>query len=186
MNKKFFLILVLVAILAAALPMAALAGKQQTFEVSVRNRTGAAAEVRVTSANGKVSMMRVPAGYSTISLAQGVYSYWVSSACGNSAGSWNLNVDKILWIDCGVFGNAAWVAGRGHGTPTGCSDTGWYINWEPLLGHDHWAFFTETYWDDRVVGYAAEIADYQNSGFEMMQGCLGDYYYDEYYIGYVP
>ena len=56
----------------------------------------------------------------------------------------------------------------------------------PLVGHDHWGCKTDTYWDDRVIGCAEAIVGYQGEWLPMMQGCLGDHTYEEYFMGQYP
>ena len=97
---SFTTLLVIFALLTCLLPAAVLAGSPQTHEVEVRNLTGATAEVSVIDAEGHTHFFSIPSGLSFITLEEGVMSYYVGSACGNSSGIWNLSKDKTLWIEC--------------------------------------------------------------------------------------
>ena len=181
MKKRKLIVLALVcALIVGALPMAAFAAKAQEFDVTVRNRTGQPAEVKVIGADGVPHMFTAPVGVSNITLPEGVQSYWVSSSCGNSAGSWNLNVNKTLWIDCTPLGNAAWVA---KPALKACSDTGLFV----FFGPDYVVYYSETNWDDYDRGsyypYSQFFTEYID-GFEFYQfGCITEMNYNSYQIG---
>ena len=82
-------------------PAAALAGSKVTYDVEVRNLTAAPALIQIKDSAGYPTFFEAPVGISSISMEEGMYDYWVSSSCGNSAGVWNLSRNKILWIECG-------------------------------------------------------------------------------------
>ncbi len=179
--KKTLMIVFLVALLAAVLPASALAGKKNNFKISVRNRTDASAEISAVDANGGKHNFKVGKGWSTIQMPEGRYDYWVSSACGNNAGSWNLNVNKTLWIECGPLGPVAVVA---KPVPAICSDPGAFVNyWGP---NESWMiFYSQTNWlpDSSFGTWVSYLLKIEEMGFDVIYGCVSDQYYDQYFIG---
>lgn len=179
-NRKLYVVGILLVILAVALPVAAFAAKAQEFDVTVRNRTGYPAEVKVIGADGLPHMFTAPAGFSKITLPEGVQNYWVSSACGNDAGTWNLNVNKTLWIDCTSSGGAAWLAKKP--VPV-CGDTGLFVHFGPNFT----IFYSQTNWDDYDRGsyYPYEqFFDEYILGWEMYTfGCESLMGYQAYEVG---
>ena len=171
-KKRVFVFMALAALLVM-LPGAALAGKAQLFDVTVRNRTGQPAEVKVIGADGVPHMFTAPVGVGNITLPEGVQSYWVSSSCGNSAGSWNLNVNKTLWIDCSPLGNAVWVA-KPQKLEV-CADSGVFL----FMG-DEVVFYSKTYWDFPFSTYDANLNYLLGTGFSVLEGCVDDLAYTLY------
>ncbi len=184
--KKTLMIVFLVALLAAVLPAGALAGKKNNFKISVRNRTDASAEISAVDANGGKHNFKVGKGWSTIQLPEGRYDYWVSSACGSNAGSWNLNVNKTLWIECGPLGPVAVVAKPvpAGGSPI-CSDPGAFVDWNKDPDGTWWVFLSQTNWlpDSSYGTWESYLPKIEGMGFDVIYGCVSDQYYDEYYIG---
>ena len=179
MQKRLIVLIVLLALIIAALPVAALAGKAQEFEVTVRNRTDHPAEVKVIGTDGVPHMFTVPAGISYITLPEGVHNYWVGSACGHTAGTWNMNVDKTLWIDCTTLGNAAWLTRTAtiKGEPA-CADTGFF-----LLAGDAVAYFTETYWHFESIFSYPDTYLFMEKVYgadNLTYGCITDHPYNVY------
>lgn len=175
--KKSFMIVFLVALLAFVLPMSVFAGKRQNFEVSVRNRSGASAMVIVVNEQGQSSNFQLPAGYSTIQLEEGKYDYYVTTACGNSAGRWNLNVDKTLWVVCTQVAPLAQLAIQKGGV-SGCSDYGFFVDWGGYV-----EFNSETHWNSPIVSWPANIQNVIEAGATPVPGCISDLPYDGYYAG---
>lgn len=100
MKNRFLLLFLVVVLLAAMLPAAALAAKPAELKVLVRNATGAPAELSLTDANGNVIYQSLPAGVSQFTLTEGSYAFYVSTACGAQSGVWNVNSVKTLYVDC--------------------------------------------------------------------------------------
>ena len=180
--RKLYLVGILLVILAVALPVAAFAAKAQEFDVTVRNRTGYPAEVKVIGADGLPHMFTAPAGFSKITLPEGVQNYWVSSACGNDAGTWNLNVNKTLWIDCSPMGGAAWLRKLTSARKAilGCADTGMFVYVAPGLT----IYFSETNWDVNATGSVVSYLDYFNDKIQFYEiykfACMTDDVYTIY------
>jgi hypothetical protein len=181
MRNKFFVLFFVLTLFASALPAAAKAAKQQTFEISVRNRTHGSVEVKVIGSDGVAKFFKLPAGFSTLSMPEGTYQYWVSSSCGNSAGKWNLNVNKTLWVDCSSTGNAAWVAK--NRSAASCSDYGFLVDWNTSPSQTWWAFLSQSHWDYTTLNFDSETQRIIDLGFNITWGCETDFVYDEYYIG---
>lgn len=181
MQKKVIYLLVVLSLLLAALPSAVFAATAQEFEVTVYNRTGHPAEVKVTDADGVPHMFTAPAGISSITLPEGMHSYWVSSACGNSAGRWNLNVDKKLWIDCSVLGSAAWLTKTAKASGSFCADTGlfFFVPSSPPITHfysqTNWSASSSNTWDQELA--LLQLVTYAT----IVKGCVTDYSYDAYF-----
>ena len=177
MQKRLIVLIVLLALIIAALPVEALAGKAQEFEVTVRNRTDHPAEVKVIGTDGVPHMFTVPAGISYITLPEGVHNYWVGSACGHTAGTWNMNVNKTLWIDCTTLGNAAWLT-RNANKGKACADTGFYVyTGEPIL------FYTETHWSfESIFSYPDSYLFLEKvyGADRLIYGCVTDYPFNFY------
>lgn len=181
-NKSKFVFLA-VLVLALLLPTAVLAAKPQEFEVSVRNRTGQPAELRVTGADGIHHMFNVPVGYSTITLPEGVHNYYAATACGNTAGNWNMSMKKTLVLDCFQTGAAAYLATKPE---KACSDNGFFI-WATYAPGSPWHYYSETNWDPTFpVSYDDHLSGLLQ-GWTIIEGCITDHSYSAYYNPwYVP
>ena len=116
MKKNFVLILLALALLLAALPTIALAAAPAEVKVFVRNTTGANAELSLTDAAGNKIFKTLEPGVSDFTLTEGLYAAYVSTVCGAYADSWNVNVNKTLYIECKgaaepvvQYGKCTWV-----------------------------------------------------------------------------
>ena len=116
MKKNFVLVLLALALLLAALPAVALAAAPAEVKVFVRNTTGAVAELSLTDAAGNKIFKSLEPGLSDFTLTEGLYAAYVSTVCGAYADSWNVNVNKTLYIECKgtaepvvQYGKCTWV-----------------------------------------------------------------------------
>ena len=116
MKKNLVLVLLVLALLLAALPTVALAAAPAEVKVIVRNTTGAVAELSLTDAAGNKTFKSLEPGQSAFTLTEGMYTIYVSTVCGAYADSWNVNVNKTLYIECKggsepvvQFGKCMWV-----------------------------------------------------------------------------
>ena len=176
--KKSFMIVFLVALLAFVLPMSVFAGKRQNFEVSVRNRSGASAMVIVVNEQGQSSNFQLPAGYSTIQLEEGKYDYYVTTACGNSAGRWNLNVDKTLWVVCTqVAPVAQLVIQKGGVSVSSCVDYGFFVDYAGWV-----EFNSQTNWVTQFISWEQHLQNTIDTGRSPVLGCIHEYGYNEYFL----
>lgn len=101
MKTKLFPFLIVVVLLIAAFPASVFAAEQVEYTIDVRNRTGAPVELNYRGADGIIHWVTVPEGVSSLSLMEGVYSYWADPVCGHIAGDFNLSQQRqILWISC--------------------------------------------------------------------------------------
>ena len=104
MKHRFNLVLIL-AFVFATLPQAVFAKGEQSVELSVRNLTKQTIELAYKGADGVQHWAHVPAGISSLTLPEGVYSYWADPACGHVAGTINFNkANTHLWVQCGAKG----------------------------------------------------------------------------------
>ena len=97
--KKFTLVM-LVLLATLALVGTAGAGAPASLTVIVRNSSGGEASLRLTDADGNNHFFTVPAGASELTLTEGIYTYYAIMPCGNTAGTFNINVAKVLYLSC--------------------------------------------------------------------------------------
>ena len=100
MNRKSIFVILLALMLLSLMPVAALAGGHAEVKVFVRNHTDGTVEMRLTDASGVVSFHTLPAGVSSFELAEGNYTYFASTLCGNQSGPFNANQNKTLYLGC--------------------------------------------------------------------------------------
>jgi hypothetical protein len=100
MKKQLFVVFVVIALLVAALPVSVFAGTPAELKVDVRNTTGGAINLDIVDAAGNHIYKSFEAGVFEFDMLEGVYTYYVSTPCGNYAGDWNLNINKTLFVSC--------------------------------------------------------------------------------------
>lgn len=99
MKKKIIGLMILVMLLSVTSTVFA-AGPAE-YTIDVRNRTGAPVELNYRGADGISHWVTVSEGVSSLTLTEGVYSYWADPKCGHIAGTMNLSQQRqILWISC--------------------------------------------------------------------------------------
>ena len=116
MRVKLSSLIVIISLLAAMLPAAALAAAPAQTKVTVRNTTGAVVSLKLVDAAGNPIYMDLEAGVSTFMLDSGQYQYYISTICGAEAGTWNVDTSKTLYIECKQgdapvvqYGKCRWV-----------------------------------------------------------------------------
>ena len=180
--SKLFSWLMIVVLIAVLLPVTALAAKPMTFDVTFRNQTGSPAELKLIDSIGNVRMVTVAKGVSTLTLPEGKHDFWISSACGNTAGSWNLNVNKVFFIQCsalGVHASSRTVAGLAKGSSS-CSDYGFYYR-DPSGGADYWVFVSQTYWADPFKTWATSYSQVGLYFTNYGEACYDSIWMDSYF-----
>lgn len=100
MKKQLFVVFVIIALLAAVLPVSVFAGSPAELKVEVRNTTGGMIYLDIVDAAGNHIYKSFEAGVFEFDMLEGIYSYYVSTPCGNYAGEWNLNINKTLFVSC--------------------------------------------------------------------------------------
>jgi hypothetical protein len=101
MKKMILITLVILALLFSFLPSGvALAGKDPTGELKIRNNTGAPITLILTDAKGNRYTFTFQPGQSSATLPEGQYSYYIRTACGNQAGGLGLNHVRQLLVSC--------------------------------------------------------------------------------------
>ncbi len=119
-------------------PGTALAKAPVEVDLRIRNRTGGVVELKLVDANGNASWFRFEPGQTTVSLPEGIYSYYASTDCGNYSGILNLNVTKeLMFFACGgdELGLMSWRPS--YGTGTACGVYEWWHSWNGEEGHWH-------------------------------------------------
>jgi YD repeat-containing protein len=100
MKKVLFSILTVAALLIGMTGTVFAAGPVE-YTIDVRNRTGQSVELNYTGADQVIHQVSIAKGVSSLTIPEGVYSYWASLKCGNIAGSINLSQQaQILWLTC--------------------------------------------------------------------------------------
>lgn len=204
MKTKLLSLMIVVVLLISLLPIAVFAAAPVEYTIDVRNRTGAPVEFNYRGADGILHWVTVPEGVSSLTLMEGVYSYWVDPVCGHIAGEINLSQQRqILWITCDnavpTVKLAVPVKTKPASTYVGgtCVDQGGdYGIWYTWSGGTYLEFWTEANWDpsgatwDQVwywmvdpVGWAQNETNGNNDG----PGYCGTYtgtppaiYFDSY------
>jgi len=102
MNKKMFLVFTILAVVFSLLPISSVMAKKvdQPVIFSIRNRTGATMELKLTDKNGLHHFFTLSEGISHIELVQGVYGYYASLPCGTEVGKFNFGVAKEYLFSC--------------------------------------------------------------------------------------
>jgi len=98
--KRMLYFIAIVVLVLTLLPARVFAAAPQNLDLKVRNQTGGEVELRVTGTDGVPKYFSLPAGTSTLTLTEGVYEYYAILPCGFAAGTWNVNVVKILYLSC--------------------------------------------------------------------------------------
>ena len=173
MKRKWIVLTLVLALLLAALPTAALAAAPAEVKVFVRNTTGANAELSLTDAAGNKIFKTLEPGVSDFTLTEGLYAIYVSTVCGAYADNWNVNVNKTLYIECKggsepvvQYGKCVWVgendnvvlrnAGRGA---RGWSATGGgFYDLEALYAKLEGNFPFPTTFDDFVKAWMGDAS----------------------------
>ncbi len=136
MKKSIFTFLPFVFILAligVVLPFAAVQAKNaDEVNLKVKNRTGGIVSLKLINENGNPSWFTYEAGQSITPLAEGIYTYYASTPCGNQSGVFNINVTKELIFSCDE--NIEVTLQRPVGNPA-CSVYGQHLTGE---GTDMW------------------------------------------------
>jgi YD repeat-containing protein len=100
MKKIVFTTLILAALLIGLTGTVFAAGPVE-YTIDVRNRTGQTVELNYTGADQVIHQVSIAKGVSSLTIPEGVYSYWASLKCGNISGSINLSQQaQILWLTC--------------------------------------------------------------------------------------
>jgi YD repeat-containing protein len=100
MKKVLFTILMVAALLIGLTGTVFAAGPVE-YTIDVRNRTGQSVELNYTGADQVIHQVSIAKGVSSLTIPEGVYSYWASLKCGNISGSINLSQQaQILWLTC--------------------------------------------------------------------------------------
>lgn len=124
MKTKIVGILMLVVMLLSTTSVV-FAAEVAEYTIDVRNRTGAAVELNYRGADGILRWVTIPEGVSSLTLNEGVYSYWASTSCGNIAGDMNVSQQRqILWVTCDEAVPALQILVPG--IAGGCQYYGWW------------------------------------------------------------
>jgi len=100
MKKQLFVVFVVIALLVATLPVSVFASTPAVLKVDVRNTTGGAINLDIVDAAGNHIYKSFDAGVFEFEMLEGIYTYYVTTPCGNYAGDWNLNINKTLFVSC--------------------------------------------------------------------------------------
>lgn len=106
MKKRFVSIIILAVLIISLFPSAAFAKSEQVrapqpVNFDVYNHSGRALTVLLTNKNtSNRAYLNLGTGVTTESLAQGMYSYTVTTPCGLETGTWNVTPGRVLWITC--------------------------------------------------------------------------------------
>lgn len=92
------MVLVMLVILIPATPVTAKDPVQRLLVI--RNRTGADVVVDMVNDNDKHNSFVVNPGVTRFTVKEGIYNFYLSTPCGNTAGTWNVNVRKTLFLSC--------------------------------------------------------------------------------------
>lgn len=99
--KKYIVFCVTVLLLISLLPTSVFAAGPVEYTIDVRNRTGEAVELSYTGSDNITHFVKIGAGVTSLTINEGVYSYFASPKCGNIAGQMNISQQRqTLWISC--------------------------------------------------------------------------------------
>ena len=107
MKSKVVIMIVVLALLVSMLPMSSvLAAKAvPTVLIISHNQTGKTISLVLTpKGGGNPSFFSFKPGYSTDSIAEGVYRYYYQTACGIEVGIWNMTRNRTLTTYCAKEG----------------------------------------------------------------------------------
>lgn len=147
----------LAAVLLAVFSGAAFAAAPTTISLEIRNQTGAPVSLALTAADGTVQFHNLQVGHNILSLPNGIYEYYASMQCGNLAGNLNLNVSKLLLLNCPQTQTTGTVADNSvftsclvmtfaGGQGTHMLNPDWFSHKYSELNYDEAADFLKKYW----------------------------------------
>ena len=96
--KRLVLLLVLLSLLVPTSLVVARTPVQRLLVI--RNRTGGDIVIDMVNANDKHNSFVVNPGVYRFYIKEGVYDVYMSTACGNTSGVWNVNLRKTLFTSC--------------------------------------------------------------------------------------
>jgi hypothetical protein len=182
MLKKLFSCALMVVLVSILLPATAIAGSPQPLHLNVRNQSGGVVTLNLTDANGGITFFQLESGVYAVELTEGVYSYWASTPCGNVAGSWNVNVSKVLFLSCK---SGLTLRNQANSHRLACSDFGLYFSLSGInvfLTQTHFGEQIGEYWEGTASSYE-EAADmlFGISAFSAVEGCITDFSAEYYF-----
>lgn len=160
MKNKLQWFFVFVVVLSL-FPFTVFAAAPSELTIKVKNNTGAAVTGSATDANGNVIWLDLPDGISSVPMTEGIYTYYLVTKCGTQYGTWNLNVTKVLEIECK------------SGTPEvmfykQCPDNlyghYWYAHVQEGSSNSWWLFFAS--WDNVNIPDAYPGIPWQDGGID--------------------
>ena len=174
MKHKLTTLALVLALLAALIPSAAMAAKAtEEITIDVRNHTGAPVELNYRGDDGVTRWTTVPTGVSSLTLPEGSYAYWADPKCGHIAGNVKLVNNKLtLWIICQDIQPALFTSHVTAASPYSCSDWGVYF---PGIAH----FYTETYWTG--TDFATDVlswSGYYGGVYTCIDDLVVSFYFD--------
>lgn len=177
-------------LIIALLPVNVFAAQPQEVSWFVRNRTGGSVEVSLTDEFGNLQFFTFEEGVSEISLMEGKYQFWASMECGNLAGTWNVNLSKILYLSCDQALPFAELNRRTQNALPICTtgEGGLYVPfYGDFFSKDYWVIVESLYFDDFTFNDWAEyIFTSEPYGVDSYFACRSDVNIFGYYFTSVP
>ena len=125
--------------------------------MEIRNQTGAEVSLSLTAADGTLQFFSLQAGQNKLTLPNGQYDFYATMQCGNMAGRLNLNVAKLLLLNCpqgqithtiadsSVFTSCLVMTFAG-GQGTHMLNPDWFYEKYSDLNYDQAAAFLKKHW----------------------------------------
>ena len=97
--KKVKTITLLLVLLALIIPASSVFARKNIYLLTIRNRTGGDMVLDLMQ-NTKHNNATYLPGMAQIEVKEGIYNFYLSTPCGNTAGQVNLNFRKTLFVTC--------------------------------------------------------------------------------------
>jgi len=160
MKNKMLLMMVIV-MLVSLVPMAAFAAAPAELTVKVKNNTGGVVTGKAEDSSGNLYWLDLPAGVSEITMTEGVYTTYLVTNCGTQYGTWNLNVTKVLEIECQ---NGSPDVSLYKQCPDNLYGHYWYAHVQEGLSNSWWFFFAA--WDNDNIPDLNPGIPWQDGGID--------------------
>jgi len=172
-----------IILIITLLPVNVFAAQPQEINLVVRNRIGGPVEVNLTDEFGNIQFFSFEEGVSELALTEGQYQFWASMPCGNLAGTWNVNISKILFLSCDQAIPSAELTRRSSQSSRICS-----TGEGGLFVPDYGDFFSQDYWEDSYSSFNSWADDVFQMEWEFQPyfACIADVEVTGVYYTSVP